>query len=167
MVKILMRRGSNSSTARRGVAGVEPLIRVRLGTCPSKGTVGRCLCLGDCVPRDNVPRTEPEPAVTNPPRTGSVWRGIPACQRSTNAFRFGLRGGSARHFKFPVSSIARNEAQNFVSRSCSRYRRWCRWPDPSSIALRAICSIQSSVGCRVIPAKLTPAGFPDEGRNTW
>jgi hypothetical protein len=53
----------------------------------------------------------------------------------------------------PDLSVARNESQNFVSRSCSAYRLRSRFPQLSPVALRAICCIQASSGCRVIPAK--------------
>ena len=39
--------------------------------------------------------------------------------RSAKAFRFGLRGGSCRHFTPPAAKLSRNSAQNLLSRSWS------------------------------------------------
>src|SRR5713101_8491859 len=39
-------------------------------------------------------------------------------QRSAKAFRFGLLAGSGMVFTPPAASTVRNDAQNFVSRSC-------------------------------------------------
>src|SRR5688572_33237250 len=47
-------------------------------------------------------------------------------QRSANAFKFGLRGGRVMHLMPAVVNVARNDAQNFVSRSCRTYRTWRR-----------------------------------------
>src|SRR5215831_14164103 len=71
------------------------------------------------------------------------------------AFRFGLRAGSGIGFIPPAFSVARNNEQNFVSRSCKAYRRCSRSPQVSPVALRAICCIHTWSGCRVIPAKRT------------
>ena len=54
MVKILMRRGSNSSAGRRGAVGIEPSIRALGAEYPPKGTVRRCLCPGDCARCDTT-----------------------------------------------------------------------------------------------------------------
>ena len=45
VVKILTRRGSNSSRARQGVAGVAPSIPVLAAAFPAKETEGRCFAL--------------------------------------------------------------------------------------------------------------------------
>jgi hypothetical protein len=55
----------------------------------------------------------------------------------------------------PELSVARKEAQNLLSRSCSTKRIGRKTPSMSSTALRAICVIHCSVGCLVIPAMLT------------
>jgi len=112
MVKKTMRRGSSGSRGRRGAAGVEPSIRTLPAPYLSKGTVGHYLCPDDYVP------SEPSPNRISLERHSCL---TDRTQRSVNAFRFGLRGGSARHFTFPVANMARNEAQ-IVSRSCNRYR---------------------------------------------
>jgi hypothetical protein len=51
IVKIFMRRASSSLGVRRGVVGIEPSLRALPAPYLWKGTVGRCLCPGDCVPR--------------------------------------------------------------------------------------------------------------------
>ena len=74
---------------------------------------------------------------------------------SAKAFRFGLRAGNWIGLIPPDLSVARNESQNFVSRSGSAYGLRSRFPQLSTVGLRAICSIQASSGCRVIPAQQT------------
>jgi hypothetical protein len=74
---------------------------------------------------------------------------------SAKAFRFGLRAGSKRVWTPPDLSVARKEAQNLLSRSCSAKRIARKLPSMSSTALRAICVIHCSVGCLVIPAMVT------------
>src|ERR1035441_9689752 len=76
-------------------------------------------------------------------------------QRSAKAFKFGLRGGRANGCMPLDRRTSRNAAQNFVSRSWRRYRWPRRNPELSSVALRAIWSIHSDVGCLVKPARLT------------
>jgi hypothetical protein len=58
-------------------------------------------------------------------------------------------------FTPPAFGTESNDAQNFASRSCNRYRIGCKQPPSSSVALRAICSIHASVGCCVTPPSVT------------
>ena len=76
---------------------------------------------------------------------------------SAKAFRFGLRAGNWIGLIPPDVSVARNESQNLVSRSCSAYRLRSRFPRLSPVALRAICSIQDSSGCSPLSRR---AGSP-------
>src|SRR5260370_4713823 len=76
-------------------------------------------------------------------------------QRSANAFKFGLLAGKQIVLTLPDSISSRNDAENFVSRSCNRYWQPLRNPHPSMVAFRACCSIHSWLGEGVIPAKLT------------
>src|ERR1035441_3932204 len=49
-------------------------------------------------------------------------------QRSAQAFKFGLLVGRGMVFTLPASISCRNDRQNLVSRSCSRYRLLARNP---------------------------------------
>src|ERR1700735_1553039 len=75
--------------------------------------------------------------------------------RSAKAFKFGLRGGRANGHIPLDRGTSRNAAQNFVSRSWRRNLRPRRTPELWSVALRAIWSIHSEVGCLVKPARVT------------
>jgi len=75
MVKVLMRRGRNSSGGRRAVVGIEGSLRAAYRL---RGIVGHYLCPGDCVRRGSAPGTQSALAALSPPQTGSVWKGIPA-----------------------------------------------------------------------------------------
>ena len=76
-------------------------------------------------------------------------------QRSANAFKFGLRAGSGSVLTSPDSIILRNDSQYLASRSWIRYRQLSRKPHSSMVTFLAICFIQASLGCGVIPATST------------
>src|SRR5260370_16727903 len=107
----------------------------------------RCPCLGGCVPRDSALRIRAVPALSNlPPNKISFDRHSSftvRTQRSAYEFRFGLRGGSRRHFTPPADSVSRNEAQNFVSRSCNKWPilRLLTQPSPSNLPFPATFSL--------------------------
>ena len=73
-------------------------------------------------------------------------------QRSANEFKFGLLAGRRIVSTLPDSISWRNDWQNFVSRSCRRYRQPLRNPHPRMVAFRACCSIHSSSGCGLFSA---------------
>src|SRR4029077_11633718 len=55
-------------------------------------------------------------------------------QRSANEFKFGLLAGKRIVSILPDSISSRNDAQNFVSRSCNRYRQPRRNPHSTMVA---------------------------------
>src|SRR5260370_15649809 len=76
-------------------------------------------------------------------------------QRSANEFKFGLLAGRRIVSTLPDSISSQNDVQNFVSRSCNRYRQPLKNPHSSVVAFRACCSIHLCSGYAVIPPKNT------------
>ena len=72
----------------------------------------------------NAPHIAATLAAMNAPQTESASTGIPLStdltQRSANEFKFGLLAGKRIVLTLPDSISSRNDAQNFVSRSCNR-----------------------------------------------
>ena len=107
VVKIFTRRGRNSSGGRRAVVGIEESLRAAYRL---RGIVGHYLCPGDCVPRGSAPGTRPAPGQRSLPEQDQIGKAFlltDRTQRSANAFRFGLRGGSARHLRIRQAIAAR------------------------------------------------------------
>src|SRR5580693_1669634 len=119
----------------------------------AKETKSDCLCPDGCAPRGNAPhcttycctarRSERSPNRISLDRHSSF---TDLTQRSANEFKFGLLAGKRIVLTLPDSISSRNDAQNFVSRSCNTYRQPLRNPHSSMVAFRACCSIHSWPG---------------------
>src|ERR1700730_4959203 len=122
-------------------------------------TISDSPCPGGFAPRGNAPRyccnarrSEDSPNRISFDRHSSL---TDLTHRSACEFKFGLLAGRRIVSTLPDSISSRNDAQNFVSRSCNRYWQFLRNPHSSMVTLRACCSIHSRSGYGVIPARLT------------
>src|SRR5260370_4207730 len=89
-------------------------------------------------------------------RTESTSTSIPLLPNRThlsaNAFRFGLLAGNFIGFTPPACNTSRNDSQNWVSRSCRRYRQGCSPTSSSRVSFRAISSLATASRSAFIPA---------------